>query len=133
MLGKNIRNQFSLQFLEPEEEIQEVKRTLLFPRANSLKSGDSIQRNLGYLIFTLSEKNSPEKICIQAAEGKISVHVTENFVLGAVLTHHADTTLVDEALDRAAHSLEEYLRRVKPVDIELVEEKIKERGDGTPG
>jgi hypothetical protein len=133
MLSENTQNQLSSQFLEPEEDIQGVEKTIIFPRLNALKSGDCIQRNLGYLIFALSEKYSPERISIQTAEGKINIHVTENFVLGAVLTHHADTLLVDEVLNRAAVSLEEYLRRVKPVDIELIEEKIKERGDGTPG
>ncbi|MGC1120725.1 MAG: hypothetical protein WBA22_06490 [Candidatus Methanofastidiosia archaeon] len=123
----------SSELVAEEEPMQGVVRTIVIPKVSTLVSGDHVQRNLGYLIFTLSERSSVVRIFIEGIEGRIVVHVTENFVLGAVLRNEADTGLVEAVLARTASSLEDYLEKLKSVSLEMVEQKIKSRSDGTPG
>ncbi|MBU6998662.1 MAG: hypothetical protein HXS41_13890 [Theionarchaea archaeon] len=121
------------QLVTEEESIRGIMRTIVVPRVSTLMSGDHVQRNLGYLIFTLSKKSSVGRILIEGLEGRIVVHVTENFVLGAVLDNEAKTDIVDAVLARTAANLEDYLERLKSVSLEMVEQKIRSRSDGTPG
>jgi hypothetical protein len=129
----NLSGDSSSELVAEEEPMQGVVRTIIIPKVSTLVSGDHVQRNLGYLIFTLSERSSVVRIFIEGIEGRIMVHVTENFVLGAVLRNEADTGLVEAILARTAANLEGYLEKLKSVSLEMVEQKIKSRSDGTPG
>ncbi|MBU7013530.1 MAG: hypothetical protein HXS52_11125 [Theionarchaea archaeon] len=123
----------SIELIAEEEPVQGVVRTIIVPKVSTLVSGDYVQRNLGYLIFALSERSSVGRISIEGIEGRVVVHITENFVLGAVLHNDAETGMVDAVLARTASSLEDYLERLKSVSLEMVEQKIRNRSDGTPG
>jgi hypothetical protein len=123
----------SSELVAEEELMQGVVRTIVIPKVSTLVSGDQVQRNLGYLIFTLSERSSVMRIFIEGVKGRIMVHVTDNFVLGAVLHDEADTGLVEAFLSRTAVNLEGYLEKLKSVSLEMVEQKIRNRSDGTPG
>lgn len=129
----NISADSSSELVAEEEPMQGVVRTIIIPKVSTLVSGDQVQRNLGYLIFTLSERSSVVRIFIEGIEGTIVVHVTDNFVLGAVLHTEADTGLVELVLARTAVNLEGYLEKLRSVSLEMVEQKIKSRSDGTPG
>jgi hypothetical protein len=129
----NLCGDSNSELVAEEEPMQGVVRTIVMPKVSTLVSGDHVQRNLGYLIFTLSERSSVVRIFIEGIEGRIMVHVTDNFVLGAVLRNEADIGLVEAVLARTAVNLEGYLEKLKSVSLEMVEQKIKSRSDGTPG
>jgi hypothetical protein len=133
MLGKTVDSEFSFSLPESEEEIQGVQKTIILPKLCALESGDALQRNLGYLVFTLSELFPPKRVLIRTLKGRILVHITENFFLGAVLNEEANAEAIDAMLRAIASNLEEYFMRLKPVSMKAIEEKIKKISDGVPG
>lgn len=117
---------FADTVLELQKDVRGVKETFIFPRVNTAESGNSLQRNLGCLLYGLSEK-IPRRISIQTLKGKITVLITENFFLGAVLQKDANLSLVEMMLARLASILEDSLQQFKAINMSTLEEKIQER------
>lgn len=133
MLSKDQDSQFSFYSVESDIDITGVEKTVILPRTSTLESGDSLLRNMGYLVFTVSEQCQLRCIVIEAERGCVVLCVTENFMVGAVLNKSADITMVDEMMAHAASALEDYFEQLRAVSMKTVEEKIRKGGDGTPG
>ena len=117
---------FTDTVLELQKDVKGVKETFIFPRINTTEFGNSLQRNLGCLLYGLSEK-IPRRISIQTLKGKITVLITENFFLGAVLQKDANLSLVEMMLTRVASTLEDSLEQFKATTMSTLEGKIQER------
>ncbi|MBU7048305.1 MAG: hypothetical protein HXS54_17880, partial [Theionarchaea archaeon] len=117
---------FTDTVLELQKDVKGVKETFIFPRINTAEFGNSLQRNLGCLLYGLSEK-IPRRISIQTLKGKITVLITENFFLGAVLQKDANLSLVEMMLTRLASTLEDSLEQFKATNMSTLEGKIQER------
>ncbi len=133
MVTKNQGSQLFFYSVEPEVDIHGVEKTIILPRASAQESGDYLLQSVGYLVFTVSEWCQLTRIVIQTGAGSVVLHVTENFLVGAVLNSSANAALMDEILAKAASALEGYFEQFRAVDIKTVEAKIRKGGDGTPG
>jgi hypothetical protein len=118
---------FTRKFATLQKEVRGVEKAFIFPKAKTLESEDNFQRNLGNLLFILSEK-IPKKILIHTVKKKIAVCVTENFLLGVILCEEANAPLVEMNLTRMALALEESFAKVM-ANIEALEERIQNRID----
>lgn len=127
-MNSDPRNTITSWFQELEKEIKGVERTFVFPRVPT-ESSNTLQQNLKYLTFVLSEK-VPGKISIQTLKGRIVVYVTEHFFLGAVETKEANPTVVEVILQRITAILEDYLKTFKTTDVAVLEQKIQKRIEG---
>jgi hypothetical protein len=120
---------FTNTVLELQKDVRGVEETFIFPRINTVESRNSLQRNLRCLLYGLSER-IPRRVSIQTLKGKITVLITENFFLGAVLHRDANSSLVEMMLTRLASTLEDSLQQFKATNMRTLEEKIQKRING---
>lgn len=110
------------------QRVRGVEKVFIFPRDAVLESEDDFQKNLGNLLFVLSETLS-NKILIQTLKGKIAIYVTETFILGVILHKDANTILIEMNLARMAVTLEKCFKNYK-ADRGALQGKVQKRIEG---
>ena len=125
-------NNPTFAFMKLKKEVKGVKHAFIFPKNNTENSGNSLEKDLKYLISYLPTWSPPKKISIQTFKGEVIVYATEAFFVGAVITNDANPTLVEMILTRIVSTLDDYVDNFKATTVRPLEEKIQKRIERIP-